>query len=179
MTTGIVAVYTGDGKGKTTAALGLVFRALGRGLSVAVVQFVKGRWKTGERLLAARLEAAALAPARLTFRTLGQGFTWEGADPGVHAQAARAAWAEARALLAAGDHRIVVLDELTHAVNRGFVALEELLETLAARPPATTVVVTGRDAPPALCQAADLVTEMRAVKHPFTSGVKAIAGVDY
>lgn len=179
MTPGIVTVYTGDGKGKTTAALGMVFRALGRGLPVAVVQFVKGRWRTGERLLAARLEGAALEPARLLFRTMGEGFTWEGDDPEVHARAARAAWEAARALLAGGAHRVVVLDELTHCLGPGYVALDEVLAALAARAPETTVVITGRDAPPALLDAADLVTEMRAVKHPFTRGVRAIAGVDF
>lgn len=172
MTPGLFVLYTGDGKGKTTAALGLVFRALGRELPAAFLQFVKGRWKTGERLLAERLPG-------LDFRTLGAGFTWEGDDPDVHARAARAAWDEARAVLAAGRHRVVVLDELTHVVNRGYVAVDEVLAAIAARAPATTVVVTGRAAPPALVEAADLVTEMRSVKHPFARGVKAIVGVDY
>lgn len=174
MTPGIVVVYTGDGKGKTTAALGMVFRALGRGLPVAVVQFVKGRWKTGERLLAARLEGDGLV-----FRTMGEGFTWEGDEPEVHARAARAAWEEARVLVAGGAHRVVVLDELTYPLNLGYVALGDVLAALAARPPETTVVITGRAAPQALLDAAELVTEMRGVKHPFTRGVKAIAGVDY
>lgn len=170
--TGLVIVYTGDGKGKTTAALGLAFRALGRKLPVAVVQFVKGRWKTGERLLAEELPG-------LDFLTLGEGFTWEGADPELHARAARAAWARACELLAAGRHRVVVLDELTHVLAPGWIACEEVLAVLAARPAETTVVVTGRGAPAALLEAADLVTEMRAVKHPFDRGVKAIAGVDF
>lgn len=169
---GLLLVYTGDGKGKTTAALGLVFRALGRGLAVAVVQFVKGRWKTGERLFAEGL-------AGLHFRTLGAGFTWEGDDPGLHARAARMAWDEARALLAAGHHRVVVLDELAHVVNLGYVSVAEVLAAVAARAPETTVVVTGRGAPQAILDAADLVTEMRMVKHPFTKGVKALAGVDF
>ena len=172
MTPGLFAVYTGDGKGKTTAALGMVFRALGREQPVAVVQFVKGRWKTGERLLAEKLPG-------LDFRTMGAGFTWEGDDPGVHARAARAAWDEARAVLAAGRHRVVILDELTHVVNHGYVPVAEVLAAVAARAPETTVVVTGRDAPQALVEAADLVTEMRNVKHPFSRGMKAIAGVDY
>lgn len=169
---GILVVYTGDGKGKTTAALGLVFRALGRRLPVAVVQFVKGRWKTGERLFAEGLSG-------LEFLTLGEGFTWDGDDPSLHDTAARAAWARAREILAAGRHRIVVLDELTHVLTHGFVACEEVLAALAARPPGTTVVVTGRGAPEPLLAAADLVTEMRAVKHPSDRGMKAIAGVDF
>ncbi len=172
MTPGVLVVYTGDGKGKTTAALGMVFRALGRKQAVGVIQFVKGGWKTGEGLLAATLPG-------LDFRTLGEGFTWEGDDPAVHAQAARAAWAQAAAWLAAGAHRIVVLDELTHALAQGFVGVGEVLEAVAARRPEVTVVITGRGAPPALLEAADLVTEMRCLKHPFTKGVKAIAGVDY
>jgi cob(I)alamin adenosyltransferase len=169
---GLLVVYTGDGKGKTTAALGMVFRALGRKLPVAVVQFVKGHWKTGERLFAEGLPG-------LEFLTLGEGFTWEGDDPAVHAAAARAAWDRARALLAAGRHRILVLDELTHVLTQGYVACDEVLAAIAARPAGMTVVVTGRGAPAPLLAAADLVTEMRAVKHPFDRGVKAIAGVDF
>jgi cob(I)alamin adenosyltransferase len=171
VTPGILAVFTGDGKGKTTAALGVVFRALGREQPVAVVQFVKGRRKTGERLLAERLG--------LDFRALGAGFTWEGEDPDVHARAAWTAWGEARALLAGGRHGVVVLDELTHVLNLGYVPVEEVIAAVAARAPEMTVVVTGRDAPQALIEAADLVTEMRNVKHPFARGVKAIAGVDF
>jgi cob(I)alamin adenosyltransferase len=172
VTPGILVVYTGDGKGKTTAALGMVLRALGRGLPVAVVQFVKGRWKTGERMFASGQE-------HLDFRVVGEGFTWEGDDPEVHARAARAGWEEARALLAAGAHRVVVLDELTYVVSRGWVPEGEVLAALAARAPQTTVVVTGRGAPQAIVDAADLVTEMRLVRHPFAKGMKAIPGVDF
>jgi cob(I)alamin adenosyltransferase len=169
---GLVVVYTGDGKGKTTAALGLAFRALGHGLPVAVVQFIKGRWKTGERLLAAGLP-------RLTFLCMGEGFTWEGDDPGVHAAAARAAWSRAHALLAAGEHRLVVLDELTHVINHGFVSEQDVLSALAARPSGVTAVVTGRGASPALLAAADLATEMRSLRHPFEHGVRALRGIDF
>jgi precorrin-4/cobalt-precorrin-4 C11-methyltransferase len=164
---GILVVYTGDGKGKTSAALGLVFRALGRGLPVAVVQFIKGKWKTGERLFAATLP-------ELTFLTMG-----EGDDPEAHARAARAAWERAHELLAAGAHRIVVLDELTHAIRHGFVSVADVLAALAARPAGVTAVVTGRGAPPELVEAADLVTEMRSVKHPFDRGDRALPGVDF
>jgi cob(I)alamin adenosyltransferase len=169
---GILIVYTGDGKGKTTAALGLVFRALGRKLPVAVLQFVKGDWKTGERVMAAGL-------AGLEFETLGKGFTWQGGDPEQHVKAARDAWARAVQLLSEARHRVVVLDELTHVIVEGFVTCEEVLAALAARPPGTTVVVTGRSAPAALIEAADLVTEMRAVKHPFDRGLPAISGIDF
>ncbi|HZZ85915.1 MAG TPA: cob(I)yrinic acid a,c-diamide adenosyltransferase [Anaeromyxobacteraceae bacterium] len=169
---GLLVIYTGDGKGKTTAALGLAFRALGRGLPVAVVQFIKGRWQTGERLLAATLP-------RLTFLCMGEGFTWEGDDPEVHAAAARAAWARARALLAAGEHRIVVLDELTHVLRHGFVPEEEVLSALASRAPGVTAVITGRGASPALLAAADLATEMRSLRHPFERGARALPGIDF
>jgi cob(I)alamin adenosyltransferase len=169
---GLLVVYTGDGKGKTTAALGVAFRGLGRGLPVAVLQFVKGGRETGERLFAEALP-------QLTFLTMGDGFPREGGDPEVHARAARIAWEKARQLLAAGAHRIVILDELTHAIGRGYVPLVEVLATLAARPEPVTVIVTGRAAPPQLVEAADLVTEMRKVKHPFDGGAQALPGVDY
>ncbi len=169
---GLLIVYTGDGKGKTTAALGLVFRALGRGVAVAVVQFIKGKRETGERLFSATLP-------QLTFVTMGEGFTREGDDPEPHARAARAAWGRAQELLAGGTHRVVVLDELTHALRLGFLPLAEVLAVLAARPAGITVVVTGRGAPPELVEAADLVTEMRSVKHPFDQGARALPGIDY
>jgi cob(I)alamin adenosyltransferase len=168
---GLVIVYTGEGKGKTTAALGIVVRALGRKLPVAVVQFVKGRRRTGEGLFAEGL-------AGLEFRTLGEGFTHRGPSPEVHAAAARAAWSEARELLSAGRHRVVVLDELTYVLNYGWVEVAELRAALTARPRPTTVVITGRSAPQALVEAADLVTEMRCVKHPYARGVAALPGVD-
>lgn len=170
---GLVLVYTGDGKGKTTAALGLAFRALGRALRVAVLQFVKGRWPTGERMLAER------GLPGLEWHVLGEGFTWEGDDPAIHAEAARAGWTKARALIEAGTHDIVILDEATHPLVRGWIDLDELIAVLRARRSGMHVVLTGRDAPRALVEAADLVTEMRKVKHPFDAGVKAIPGVDF
>jgi len=172
-TPGLVLVYTGDGKGKTTAALGLVFRALGRGLRVAVLQFVKGRWETGERRLAER------GLPGLDWQVLGEGFTWEGHDPAIHREAARAGWRKARALLEAGAHDVVVLDEVNLPLSRGWIELDELLAVLRARRPGMHVVLTGRDAPPAIVEAADLVTEMRKVKHPFDLGVQALPGVDF
>lgn len=170
---GLLVVYTGEGKGKSTAAFGLAFRALGRGLRVAVLQFVKGRWETGERLLAQR------GVAGLDWEVLGEGFTWQGDDPAVHAEAARAGWARARAVIEEGRHEVVVLDEVILPLDRGWIGLEELLAVAAARRPGVHLVLTGRGAPPALVAAADLVTEMREVKHPFQQGVKAIAGVDF
>jgi cob(I)alamin adenosyltransferase len=169
---GLLLVYTGAGKGKTTAALGLVFRALGRGLRVAVVQFIKGKWKTGERAFAETLPG-------LTFLVMGQGFTWNSDDLSRDREAARAAWAKASELVSNGQHEVVVLDEITYALNYGFLELADLLQTLAARPKHVHVLVTGRNAPPELVRAADLVTEMRSVKHPYERGEPARAGIDF
>jgi cob(I)alamin adenosyltransferase len=169
---GLLLVYTGHGKGKTTAALGVVFRALGRGMRAAVVQFIKGKWKTGER-------AFAQGIPNLEFHVMGLGFTWESEDLALDGAAAAAAWAKAREMLESGERDIVVLDELTYTFHYGFVDLDEVLAVLRARPRHVHVVVTGRDAPQALVDAADLVTEMRAVKHPFEKGVPAQIGVDF
>ena len=169
---GLFLVYTGHGKGKTTAALGIVFRALGRGLKVAVVQFIKGKWKTGERLFAEKLPG-------LTFLVMGRGFTWESDDLSRDKAAAAAAWAKARELIEAGAHPVVVLDELTYVLNYAFVPIEEVVATLKERPAHVSVVVTGRNAPAALLAVADLITDMQAVKHPFTEGRKALMGIDF
>jgi cob(I)alamin adenosyltransferase len=170
--TGLVIVYTGHGKGKTTAALGLVFRALGRGTAVAVVQFIKGKWKTGERLFAQGLP-------QLTFLVMGHGFTWDSDDLSRDRTAAAAAWQESARLIAAGAHPVVVLDEMTYVLNYGFVALDDVLACLRARPPHVSVVITGRSAPAALLDLADTVTEMVKVKHPFDQGIRAQIGIDY
>jgi len=169
---GLLLVYTGAGKGKTTAALGLVFRALGRGLRVGVVQFIKGKWKTGERTFAETLPG-------LTFLVMGRGFTWESDDLSRDRAAARAAWDAARAMIAGGEHAVVVLDELTYAIHYGFVPCEEVVAALRDRPPAMHVCVTGRNAPDELLAIADLVTEMRSIKHPFEQGIPAQPGVDF
>ena len=169
---GLLIVYTGHGKGKTTAALGLVFRALGRGMRVAVVQFIKGKWKTGERMLAETLP-------NLTFLVMGRGFTWDSDDLSRDRAAAEAAWGAAAALIAGGEQAVVVLDELTYVLNFGFVPTAEVLDLLRARPPHVHVVVTGRNAPDELVALADLVTDMRSVKHPFERGRKAQIGVDF
>jgi cob(I)alamin adenosyltransferase len=169
---GLVVVYTGHGKGKTTAALGMVFRALGRAMKVTVVQFIKGKWKTGERLFAEKLP-------ELEFHVMGLGFTWESDDLSRDKAAARAAWETARAAIASGERDLVVLDEITYTFHYGFLELDEVLEALRARPPHVHVVLTGRNAPPALVELADLVTEMTPVKHPFEAGIKAQIGVDF
>ncbi|WP_394825088.1 cob(I)yrinic acid a,c-diamide adenosyltransferase [Pendulispora albinea] len=169
---GLLVVYTGHGKGKTTAALGMVFRALGRGLRVTVVQFIKGKWKTGERIFAETLPG-------LQFHVMGLGFTWDSDDLGKDKAAARAAWETARAAIASGERDLIVLDELTYTFHYDFISEDEVLEALRARPAHVHVVITGRNAPEALTEAADLVTEMVAVKHPFAAGVKAQVGVDF
>jgi cob(I)alamin adenosyltransferase len=169
---GLLVVYTGHGKGKTTAALGMVFRALGRGFRVSVVQFIKGKWKTGERTFAETIPG-------LEFHVMGLGFTWESDDLAKDKAAARAAWEKARQAILSGERDLVVLDELTYTFHYDFLPLDEVLATLRARPSHVHVVVTGRNAPEELVALADLVTEMVVVKHPHTQGIKAQIGVDY
>jgi cob(I)alamin adenosyltransferase len=169
---GLVIVYTGHGKGKTTAAFGLVVRALGRGLRCGMVQFIKGKWKTGERMFAESLPG-------LTLHVMGLGFTWDSDDLSKDKAAAVAAWEKARAMIASGEHDVVVLDEITYAFHYGFFPLEGVLEALRARPAHVHVVLTGRNAPEDLVAYADLVTEMKPIKHPFEKGVPAQLGVDF
>ncbi len=170
---GLLLVHTGKGKGKSTAAWGLVVRALGHGRRVGIVQFVKGRRQTGERAFFARF------PELVELRVMGEGFTWETQDRDRDIRAARAALAEARRMLTAPDFHLVVLDELNIVLRYGYLPLEEVLAVLAARRPDLHVVVTGRNAPPGLVEAADLVTEMVEVKHPFRAGIGAQLGIEY
>jgi cob(I)alamin adenosyltransferase len=170
---GILIVHTGKGKGKSTAAFGLVFRALGNGMRVAVVQFVKGRWQTGER---AALEKFG---DQVTVHTMGEGFTWETQDRARDIAAARAAWEKAKALVLDQTHDLVVLDELNIVLRYDYLDAAEVIAALAARPVMKHVVVTGRNAKDELVEAADLVTEMEQVKHPFRAGVKAQKGIEY
>ncbi len=170
---GLLIVHTGKGKGKSTAAFGMVFRALGHGFKVGIVQFVKGRWETGER---AALEKFG---EQVTINTMGEGFTWETQDRARDIAAARAAWEKAKALVMDDEHRLVVLDELNIVLRYDYLDLAEILEVLRARPEMKHVVVTGRNAKDELIEAADLVTEMEQVKHPFRSGVKAQVGIEF
>jgi cob(I)alamin adenosyltransferase len=170
---GLIMVYTGDGKGKTTAALGLAFRALGRRYRVAVVQFIKGAWKTGEAAMAKELAG------RIEWHALGDGFTWITKNYEQDVASARAAWAKCCELLADERYQVVIFDELSYVLKYNFLSVDEVLEGLARKPPQTHVVITGRDAPPALIERADLVTEMREIKHPYRAGLKAQPGVDY
>ncbi|MEW6771406.1 MAG: cob(I)yrinic acid a,c-diamide adenosyltransferase [Bacillota bacterium] len=174
MSRGLVMVFTGDGKGKTTAALGMALRAWGHGMRVLVIQFVKSaRVETGERLAAARLGE------RFVIKTLGEGFVFEGEDVERHRVAARRALETAREAVQSGEYDLVVLDEIIHALKHGLVSEEELVALIAAKSPAVHLVLTGRDAPEAIVARADLVTEMRAVKHHYRSGVPAQKGIEY
>lgn len=169
---GLLLINTGDGKGKTTAAIGTAFRALGHGMRVGMIQFIKGKWKTGERRLGERTP-------NLTWLTMGHGFTWESLDLDRDREAARAAWDIARKWLLDESYDLVVFDEITYVINYGFVPLDEVLSTLQARRPDLHVILTGRDAPTELIAIADVVTEMQAVKHPYRDGVSAQKGIEF
>jgi len=170
---GLLIVNTGPGKGKSTAAFGLVMRALGHGWKVGVVQFIKGAWETGER------KALERFPDQVRWFTMGEGFTWETQDRARDVAAAEAAWRKAEELMADPEIRLLVLDELNIALRYEYLPLEQVVAALSARRPDLHVVVTGRNAKPALIEAADLVTEMTLVKHHFAAGVKAQQGIEF
>jgi cob(I)alamin adenosyltransferase len=170
---GLLIVHTGTGKGKSTAAWGLAMRCLGHGLRLGVVQFVKGRRDTGERFFLARF------PELVEVKVMGEGFTWETQDRERDIAAARAAWQAAEAMLQDPELHMVILDELNIVLRKDYLPLAEVIEGLRARRPDLHVVVTGRNAKPELIEAADLVTEMTLIKHPFRAGVKAQLGVEY
>jgi len=168
----LVLVNTGDGKGKTTAALGTALRAAGRGLRVCVVQFLKSpSWKTGE--------AKAGRDLGIDWWTLGDGFTWDSKDIEKSKAAAVDAWGAAREKIGGGDYDLVVLDELTYPVTWGWISENDVVGALDARPVHTSVIITGRDASPGLVAVADTVTEMTKTKHAFDSGVAALKGIDF
>ena len=173
MSKGLLMVHTGAGKGKSTAAFGLALRMLGRGRAVGVVQFIKGAWSTGERAALERFGDM------VEWHTMGEGFTWETQDRARDVAAAERAWAQALALMARPGLGLLVLDELNIALRYEYLDEAAVLAGLAARPEGLHVVVTGRNARPALIAAADLVTEMTAVKHHFAAGVKAQEGVEF
>ena len=170
----LTIVHTGKGKGKSTAAFGVVFRAIGNGMKAGVVQFVKGKWQTGERVILEKL-----GPDAVTMTAMGDGFTWETQDRQRDIDAARAAWERAKAMIMDDEHDVVLLDELNIVLRYDYLPLDEVLEALAARPPMKHVIITGRNAKEPLMEAADLVTEMEMVKHPFRSGVKAQKGIEF
>jgi cob(I)alamin adenosyltransferase len=170
---GLLIVNTGPGKGKTTAAFGLALRMLGHGRRVGVVQFVKGAWHTGEK------DAFAAFGDRVAWHTMGEGFTWETQDIGRDIAAAEAAWAKAVELMGDPSIGLVVLDELNIALRYDYLDLNKVVDALKQRRGDLHIVVTGRNAKPRLIEAADLVTEMAAVKHHFAAGVKAQKGIEF
>ncbi len=170
---GLLIVHTGKGKGKSTAAFGLLLRAVGRGFRCGVVQFGKGAWQSGERTAIERFGD------QVQWHTLGEGFTWETQDRNRDIEAARRAWAKTLELMADPSIRLVVLDELNIALRYDHLKVGEIIAALMARRPNLHVVVTGRNAKPELIEAADLVTEMTLVKHHFASGVKAQEGIEF
>jgi cob(I)alamin adenosyltransferase len=170
---GLLIVHTGTGKGKSTAAFGLVLRMLGYGKKCAVVQFIKGAWNTGERKV---LEG--FGPL-MEWHTLGEGFTWETQDKARDMAAAAKAWQTAKAMMQDPALKLLVLDELNIALRYDYLPLDEVVETLKDRRPDLNIVVTGRNAKQPLIEAADLVTEMTLVKHHFAQGVKAQEGIEF
>ncbi|CAN7202131.1 cob(I)yrinic acid a,c-diamide adenosyltransferase [Devosia sp. LjRoot16] len=170
---GLLIVHTGKGKGKSTAAFGMVFRAIGHGFKVGVVQFVKGAWSTGERDVLDRF------PDQVTIKAMGEGFTWDTQDRQRDLAAARGAWEMAKELIADESFKLILLDELNIVLRYDYLPLDEVLEVLRNKPRDTHVIVTGRNAKDEIIELADLVTEMTEIKHPFRSGVKAQAGIEF
>lgn len=170
---GLLIVHTGPGKGKSTAAFGLALRMLGRGGRVAVVQFIKGAWDTGES------KALQAFGEQVSFHAMGEGFTWETQDKTRDIAACEAAWEKAKGFMADPQLRLLILDELNIALRYGYLPLEQVIADLQARPEGLHVVVTGRNAKEPLIEAADLVTEMTLVKHHFKAGVKAQEGIEF
>ena len=170
---GLIIVHTGTGKGKSTAAFGMALRSVGHGKRVGIVQFIKGAWDTAERRILESLGDL------VTFRAMGEGFTWETQDRQRDIDAAARAWEVAAAMLGDPSYGMVILDEINVALRYDYLNLDTVLAALEERPPMQHVVLTGRNAAPALVDAADLVTEMTLIKHPFKSGIKAQAGVEF
>jgi cob(I)alamin adenosyltransferase len=169
----VVLVNTGDGKGKSTSAFGMVVRGVARDWQVAVVQFLKsGKWQVGE-------EKVCRDRLGVDWFAIGEGFTWDSADLTQDEAVAQAAWEHAKALIAAGDHRLVVLDEITYPMSWGWIDTVDVVDTITSRPAKVNVICTGRDAPDELVAVADTVTEMTKVKHVYDSGVLAMKGIDY
>ena len=171
---GLLIVHTGKGKGKSTAAFGLVARAIGNGMKIGVVQYVKGKWETGERLVLDHFLD------QVTIRTMGEGFTWETQDKARDIAAAEAAWAVSKEMIADPSYDLVVLDELNIVLRYDYLDIDDVLETFRNRPDMLHVVVTGRNAKPELIGIADLVTEMTQIKHPFREqNVRAQKGIEF
>ena len=170
--TSLVLVNTGPGKGKTSAAMGVVMRGVARGWPVAVVQFLKsGKWKTGEEKVCKQLG--------VDWWAMGEGFTWDSADLTQDEAVAAGAWQHAKNLIGAGDHQLVGLDEVTYPLNWGWIDLDDAVETIRGRPEQVNVICTGRKAPAGLIEIADTVSEIAEVKHAYKAGIRAKKGIDY
>ncbi|TGL58424.1 cob(I)yrinic acid a,c-diamide adenosyltransferase [Leptospira sarikeiensis] len=169
---GLLLVFTGPGKGKTTAALGILFRSLGRGLKCGVVQYLKGKWETGERKFAKTIPD-------LEFYVMGLGFTWESDDLDRDKEAARKAWQKSKEMILSGMYKIIVLDEITYAFHYGWLEPEEVLQTLSDKPKDLHIIITGRNCPSIITDSADLVSYIESPKHPYKNGIPAQIGIDY
>ncbi len=171
---GLIIVHTGNGKGKTTAALGMVMRSLGHGYKVAIVQFIKGAWEPAEK------RVFAMWGEQVTFLAMGEGFTWNTQDRARDTQMAQAAWEQGMAFVRDRQFRTILLDEVNIALKLGYLTVDQVLAGLAEKPADSHVILTGRGAPPELVARADLVTEMTLIKHPFREqGIKAQAGIEF
>jgi cob(I)alamin adenosyltransferase len=168
---GLILVNTGNGKGKSTAAFGTAIRALGQGLTVSVIQFIKGKWKTGEMETAQRLG--------LEFMPMGKGFTWESKNLEEDKALMREAWAVASEKILSGKYDLIILDEINYVLGYGYLPVDDVIRTLKSRPPHVHVGLTGRNAPDEIISIADCVTEMRDVKHPYRNGIPAQKGIDF
>ncbi|NLI81855.1 MAG: cob(I)yrinic acid a,c-diamide adenosyltransferase [Deltaproteobacteria bacterium] len=172
-TKGLLIVFTGNGKGKTTAALGMALRAAGHGMKTLILQFIKGKWRYGELESLKRLEEIAILP-------LGTGFTWKKENLEEDQKLAAEGWAKGREAIGSGLYDLIIFDELNVVLDYGLLSVQEVLAAIQNRPPHLHVVLTGRNAPDAIMEAADLVTEMRAIKHPYREkGIRAQKGVEF
>jgi cob(I)alamin adenosyltransferase len=170
--TSLVLVNTGPGKGKTSAAMGVVIRGVARDWPVAVVQFLKsGKWKTGEEKVCRQLG--------VDWWAMGEGFTWDSADLTLDQAVAAGAWEHAKALIQSGGHQLIVLDEVTYPLNWGWIEIDDAVETIRDRPEHVSVIITGRKAPAAIIDIADTVSEIAEIKHAYKSGIRAKKGIDY
>ncbi|MDJ0845680.1 cob(I)yrinic acid a,c-diamide adenosyltransferase [Crocosphaera sp.] len=171
---GLIIVNTGTGKGKTTAALGMVIRSLGHGFKVAIIQFIKGAWEPAEKAVLSQWET------QLDFLAMGEGFTWETQDRERDILKAEQAWEKAVSFINNPDYHLVLLDEVNVALKLGYLQAETVVKTLKEKPESTHVILTGRGAPSAIIEVADLVTEMKLIKHPFKEqGIKAQPGIEF
>jgi len=170
-TRGLLLVNTGNGKGKSTAAFGIAFRAIGHGLTVSIIQFIKGKWKTGEMESARRLG--------LELMPMGKGFTWESENIEEDKSLMHHAWTVASEKILSGNYDLIILDELNYVLGYGYIPVDDVVRMLRSRPPYVHVVLTGRNAPDEILAIADCVTEMRDIKHPYRSGIPAQRGIDF